>query len=364
MRIPFFSAETMHAPLREEILEAMARVYDSGWYVLGEEVEAFEEAYARYNGVRHCIGVSNGLDALRLCLRALNLEPGSEVIVASNAYIACWNAVALEGLTVVPVEPDERTFNLDPGKIEAAITKQTRAIMPVHLFGQACVMPAIMDIAKRHDLHVIEDNAQSQGAEINGRKTGSFGHVNATSFYPTKNLGCLGDGGAITTDDPILAERIRILRNYGSDRKYHNPVIGPNNRLDALQATILRIKLNHLDDWNADRQKIADFYNAQFRDIDHLIIPEPGIGTHTWHIYAVRTPHRDALQLHLESHGIGTQVHYPIPPHLQGAYRHLGYKRGDFPLAERMAGTSLSLPIWPGVDAEAVAEAVLASGAF
>lgn len=361
MNIPFLSFEPQHAPLRDAMQAAFARVYDSYWYVLGQEVQQFEQEYAAFSQVSQAVGVANGLDALVLALRALEIGPGDEVIVPSNTYIATWLAVTQVGATVVPVEPDPATSNLDPTRLEAAITPRTRAIMPVHLYGQACRMVEIMDIAARHQLYVVEDNAQSQGAAFAGRLTGSFGHLNGTSFYPGKNLGALGDAGAITTNDAELAQKVRVLRNYGSQQKYYNEVVGYNSRLDELQAALLRVKLPQLATWTQQRQQVADWYQQHLAGIPDLRLPAVAEGaTHVYHLYVVHTPHRAALQQHLTGQGIGTMIHYPVPPHRQQAYQALNLPAGTFPIAEELAATCLSLPMWPGLT-EAHVEAVAAA---
>lgn len=349
--IPFLNFAPMHNSIRSEMEEAFRRVYESNWFIMGGELEAFEKEYAKYNDTRFAIGVSNGLDALSLSLRALGIGPGDEVIVPSNTYIATALAVTHVGATPVFVEPRMETYNIDPDRIPAAITRKTRAIMPVHLYGQACEMDPIMAIAEEHGLYVVEDNAQAHGARWKGILTGSFGHANGTSFYPGKNLGALGDGGAVTTDDQELAAKITTMRNYGSKVKYYNEVIGYNNRLDELQAAFLRVKLRSLDEWTGQRQDIARWYDEVLDNIPGIVKPwiHPD-ATHSYHLYVIRTDKRDELQAHLKEHGIGTLIHYPVPPHLQQAYRFLGYKEGDFPIAEEMADTVLSLPIWPGME--------------
>ena len=331
-------------------MAAMGRVYDSYWYVLGEEVTCFEQEYAAFNQVEQAVGVANGLDALVLALRALAIGPGDEVIVPSNTYIATWLAVTQVGATPVPVEPDIATSNINPDLIAAAITPRTRAIMPVHLYGQACRMSEIMALAEQHGLAVVEDNAQAQGAAFAGQLTGSFGQVNATSFYPGKNLGALGDAGAITTNDADLAAKIRVLRNYGSQQKYYNEVVGYNSRLDELQAAVLRVKLQHLPDWTRQRQQIAAWYGTHLAGIPGLHLPTVADGaTHVYHLYVVRTAQRDALQKHLTGLGVSTMIHYPVPPHLQQAYADFGITRGVLPVAEELATTCISLPLWPGM---------------
>ena len=356
MKIPFLSFSPQHDPIREEVLTAIAHVYDKQWYVLGEQVKAFETEYSAFNHTAHTIGVANGLDALHLALLALDVQPGDEVIVPSNTYIATWLAVSYLGGVPVPVEPDARTYNLDPALIEAAITPRTKGIMPVHLYGQACEMGPIMETAKKHGLWVVEDNAQAQGAAWKGGLTGSFGDANGTSFYPGKNLGALGDAGAVTTNDDVLDAKIRTLRNYGSQKKYYNEIIGQNSRLDELQAAVLRVKLEHLPAWTAQRQQVAAWYDQHLAGLGDLVLPTVAAGaTHVYHLYVVRTARREALQQHLTEQGVGTLIHYPVPPHRQQAYAHLAIPAGAFPIAEKIADTALSLPMWPGMTEEHVA---------
>lgn len=354
-KIPFLNFEPMHSSIKAEMTKAFEKVYDKNWFILGQEVQAFEQEYAQYNETQYAIGLSNGLDALILSLKALDIGPGDEVIVPSNTYIATVLAVTHVGATPVFVEPRIDTYNIDPTRIPAAITKRTKAIMPVHLYGQACEMDAIMDISREHKLYVVEDNAQAHGARWKGKRTGSFGHLNGTSFYPGKNLGALGDAGAITTNDPELAQKVSTLRNYGSSIKYHNELLGYNNRLDELQAAFLRVKLKHLDEWTKQRQAIAQLYDQLLKDVTDMTTPyvHPD-ASHSYHLYIIRIPRRDALQQYLTEQGIGTLIHYPIPPHLQVAYSNLGYKAGDFPIAEELSKTVLSLPIWPGMTQEQV----------
>ncbi len=357
MKIPFLSFSPMHQPIREEMIQTFADFYDSNWYVLGDRVKKFEQSYAAFNRVSHCVGVSNGLDALHIALKALTIGPGDEVIVPSNTYIATVLAVSYVGATPVFVEPDINTYNIAPANIEAAITSRTKAIMPVHLYGQSCEMAEIMQIAKRHDLYVIEDNAQSQGATFNGKMTGSWGHMNGTSFYPGKNLGALGDAGAVTTNDATLAQKAAVLRNYGSEKKYYNECIGFNMRLDECQAAVLSLKLKYLDEWTAQRKEVAAWYNEGLANIGDIIRPVTHKdATHVYHLYVVRTQHRNALQGYLNENGIGTLIHYPIPPHMQQAYSHLGLKKGDFPIAETIADGCLSLPMWPGISRDEIAD--------
>lgn len=358
MNIPFLDLKAPYLELKSELDAAYRRVMESGWYILGTEVEAFEAEFATYSECRHCIGVANGLDALHLIVRAYGIGPGDEVIVPSNTYIATWLAVTHAGATPVPVEPDPLTYNLDPARIEAAITDKTRAIIAVHLYGQPADMDEINRVVARVNqsrvtshaspLVVIEDAAQAHGARYNGRRVGSLGDAAGFSFYPGKNLGAIGDGGAVTTNDPELAERIRELRNYGSKIKYHNEVIGFNSRLDELQAALLRVKLAKLDEWNERRRQIAARYLQELACESGLLLPVvPEWAEPVWHLFVVRSEQREALQQTLAAAGVGTMIHYPIPPHLQASYSDLNFKAGDFPLSERMAGEALSLPMGP-----------------
>jgi dTDP-4-amino-4,6-dideoxygalactose transaminase len=357
--IPALDMKAPYRELKPELDAAYARFMESGWYVLGEETLAFETEYASYCGVPHCVGVSNGLDALHLALRAFGVGPGDEVIVPSNTYIATWLAVTYAGATPIQVEPDRNTFNINPARIESAVTPRTRAIMPVHLYGQPADMDPIMQIADRHGLKVIEDNAQAQGARYKGRRTGGLGHAAAHSFYPGKNLGAMGEAGAVTTADPAIAEKIRVLRNYGSQVKYHNQYKGYNNRIDELQAAFLRVKLRHLDDWNDRRCQRAEQYLEGLRDCAGIILPPvPDWADPVWHQFVIRLADRDAVQQRLTAAGIGTLVHYPIPPHLSQAYADLGLGRGRFPIAEEMAATVLSLPMGPHLSSEDTAKVV------
>ncbi len=360
--IDFLSLKQVNAPHRTAIQAALTRVLDSGWYVLGAEVEAFEREFAAYCGTTHCIAVANGLDALHLILRGYGIGPGDEVIVPSNTFIATWLAVTQAGATPVPVDPDEHTHNIDPQRIEAAITPRTCAIMPVHLYGQPADMDAIMEIADRHGLRVVEDAAQAHGARYHGRRAGSLGDAAGFSFYPGKNLGALGDGGAITTSDDALAARLRQLRNYGSSIKYRHDVAGFNSRLDELQAAVLRAKLPHLDAENAARRACAAGY-LQALDDAPLRLPHvlPGAEP-VWHLFVVRSSQRDALQAGLRERGIGTLVHYPLACHRQGAYA--GRAWPALPVAERLQHEVLSLPIAPYLharDVHTVAQAVHAA---
>lgn len=355
MKVPILDLKPAGDELRAELDAAYRRVMDSGWFLLGRELEAFEAEYGRAVGTAHCVGVANGLEALQLALMAAGIGRDDEVIVPAHGYIATWLAVTHAGARPVPCECDERTYNLDPAHIAARVTPRTKAILPIHLYGQTADMEAIHAIAARHGLFVLEDAAQSHGARCRGRASGSLGHAAGISFYPSKNLGALGDAGAVTTSDAALADKIRHLRNYGSKIRYQNEYAGLNSRLDELQAAFLRAKLPHLAEWNRRRAGLAARYLEQLRGAGDLVLPfVPAWAEPAWHLFVVRTGRRDALQQHLAAHGVGTQVHYPVPPHLSGAYRDAGWKRGDFPLAERLADEVLSLPIGPQVTAEQV----------
>lgn len=359
-KVPFLNMQAPYRELQAELDSAWHRVMDSGWYILGAEVEAFEREFAEYVGVKHCVGVGNGLDALHLILRAYGIGAGDEVIVPANTYIASWLAVSYAGASLVPVEPLEETCNLDPDRLEAAVTARTKAVMAVHLYGQTAEMDAIRAVAGKHGLKVIEDAAQAHGARYHGKQAGSLGDAAGWSFYPGKNLGALGDAGAITTDDPVLAEKVRILRNYGSQVKYHNLYKGFNSRLDELQAALLRVKLKVLDEWNARRAQVAARYLDGLKD-SGLTLPFVPQGMQpNWHLFVVRSPKRDALQAHLKAQGIGMLIHYPVPPHLQPAYRELGLLEGSFPITERIHREALSLPMGPHLTLEQV-EAVIAA---
>jgi dTDP-4-amino-4,6-dideoxygalactose transaminase len=324
---------------------------DSGWFIHGEEVKGFEREFAAYCGAKHCIGVGNGLDALHLIVRAYGIGEGDEVIVPANTFIATWLAVSYAGAKPVPVEPDPLTYNLDPGRIEAAVTPRTKAIMPVHLYGQTADMDPILAVAEKHGLKVIEDAAQAQGARYKGRLSGTLSHAAGFSFYPGKNLGALGDAGTIVTDDDELAERVRMYGNYGSKVKYIHEEKGFNSRLDEIQAAFLRVKLAHLEEWNRRRQQIAAFYLHNLANVPGLILPHvPEWASPVWHIFTVRHPERDRLQDYLREKGVGTLIHYPVPPHLAKAYQEFGFSKDDFPVSEEIASTQLSIPIGPHMD--------------
>jgi dTDP-4-amino-4,6-dideoxygalactose transaminase len=366
MDVPFLDVRAINARHADELKAAAARVIDSGWYVLGEEVAAFEGEFAQWCGVPHAVGVGNGLDALVLILRAYRslgrLAEGDEVIVPANTFIASFLAITQSGLVPIAVEPDTQTFNLDPARIEVAIGPRTRAIMPVHLYGQLADMPAISAIARRHDLLVIEDAAQAHGATWSGRRAGAFGDAAAFSFFPAKNLGALGDGGAIVTADPELAQRVAALRNYGSLEKYRHLYQGVNSRLDEMQAAMLRVKLKYVDADVDRRRAIARHYLATIHHPD-IALPFVSAGErHAWHLFVVRSAHRDALQAHLLARGVHAQIHYPVAPHRQPAYA--GDLPGHLPLTERLHDEVLSLPIGPTLDDDGVAHVVAACMSF
>ena len=354
MQIPFVSFRPMEQDLNNELREAFDRVFTRSWYIEGAEDAAFERVYADYIGVKYCVGVGNGLDALMMSLKALGIGQGDEVIVPSNTYIATALAVTYVGATPVFVEPRIETFNIDPEKIEEKITDKTKAIMPVHLYGQSCDMYPILEIARRRGLKVIEDCAQAHGATYKGRKVGTFGDAAGFSFYPGKNLGALGDAGAIVTNDGGLADKVRALGNYGSDYKYHHIYQGNNSRLDEMQAAFLSAKLPHLDRMNAERRRIADRYLAEITNPKAVLPMVPEYAEPVWHIFGIRCDDREALEKHLNNAGIGTNKHYPIPMHLQECYGDLGFKEGDFPIAEEISRTELSIPMYYGMTEEQI----------
>jgi dTDP-4-amino-4,6-dideoxygalactose transaminase len=355
MKIPYLSFEYQHGLIKAELKSACERVIDSNWFIMGESLKNFESKYARLSNTSDAVGVANGLDALILSLMALGVGSGDEVIVPSNTYIASWLAVSAVGAIPIPVEPNMQTYNIDASKIKEVISSKTKAILPVHLYGLACEMDEIMKIAKQHNLYVVEDNAQAHLATYNNRLTGSFGNLNATSFYPGKNLGALGDAGAVTGNDISLTSLVRVLRNYGSEKKYFNKVKGVNSRLDEMQAEILNVKLNHIESFTNERKKIARRYTEGLTGINDLVLPYVNEGsTHVYHIYLIRTKRRDELMTYLQAKGIHPFIHYPLPPHLQEAYSELGYKKGDFPFAEEIAETCLSIPLYPGLQDDEV----------
>ncbi len=355
MKVPFLELAPTYLELRAEIDAAISQVLEKGWYILGDQVTAFEEEFARHIGVKHCIGVASGLDALTLGLLTYEIGYGDEVIVPSNTYIATALAVTRVGAKVVFVEPDPATHNLDPARIGEAITQHTRAIIPVHLYGLSADMDRINSIAEQHNLKVIEDAAQAHGSEYKGKRAGALGNLGAFSFYPGKNLGAFGDAGAITTDDSEMADKLRSLRNYGSKTKYYNEYKGLNSRLDELQAAILRVKLRYLDEWNQRRQHVFQLYDQLLNKTSALTLPSQPDGYRScWHLYVIRSTARDRLQTMLSQRGIGTMIHYPLPPYRQQAYSDLGMQKGRFPIADLLSEQVLSLPIGPHILDEAV----------
>lgn len=354
MEVPFVSFLPMERELNSELRGAFDRVFNSSWYIHGKEDDAFEKAFAEYCGTKYCVGVGNGLDALMLILKALDIGEGDEVIIPSDTYIATALAVTYVGAKVVFVEPDIRTFNIDPNLIEAAITPKTKVIMPVHLYGQACDMDPIMKVAEKYNLYVVEDCAQAHGATYKGKKVGTFGIASGYSFYPGKNLGALGDAGAVVTDNETVAKKVRALGNYGSDYKYHHILKGSNSRLDELQAAFLAAKLPHLDRMNENRRMIANRYLTEITNPEVIlptVLPEC---VPVWHIFGIRCERREELEKMLNEKGIGTNKHYPIPMHLQECYKDLNYKKGDFPLAEKVSSTELSIPMYYGMTDEEI----------
>ena len=346
--VEYLDLRRMHDPIKDEIKDAIDRVINKSWYILGEELEQFEKEYAQYCGTRYCIGVGNGLDALRIILQSYGVGKGDEVIVPANTFIA--TALAVNQCGAIPVFADvcADTYNISPDEIEAKISARTKAIIAVHLYGRLADAEAIRDIAAVHNLKMIEDSAQSHGAVVDGRKAGSLGDAAGFSFYPGKNLGALGDGGAITTNDEELYENAKTVRNYGSMKKYYHTCIGLNSRLDEVQASILRVKLKYLDQWTKERQEIARYYIKNIHNIG-IVLPKESDGENVWHIFPVLCERRDDLQAHLRKAGIASQIHYPIPVHLQKAYDYMGYKSGDYPVSEKIAKTELSIPLWCGM---------------
>ena len=364
MKIPFVSFKPLEKELDQQLRAAFERVYESSWYIDGKEDKAFEEAFAQYCHCDYCVGVGNGLDALMLALRALEIGEGDEVIVPSNTYIATALAVTYVGAKPVLVEPDIRTYNIDPNKIEEKITSHTKAIMPVHLYGQSCDMDPILALAKKYDLYVIEDCAQAHGATYKGKVIGSFGDAAGFSFYPGKNLGALGDAGAVTTSNKTIAEKVRALGNYGSDYKYHHIYKGVNSRLDELQAAFLSAKLPLMDKVNAARRAVADKYLAGIQNEAIMLPFVPDYAVPVWHLFAVRCERRDELVAYLEEKGIATNKHYPIAIHLQDCYEDLGLKAGDLPIAEEIAATEVSLPMYYGITDEEIQYVIDCLNAF
>ena len=354
MKIPFVSFLPMEKELETDLREAFDRVYRRSWYIGGVEDGAFEKAFAEYCGTQYCVGVGNGLDALFLSLKALGIKEGDEVIIPSNTYIASALAATYAGAIPVFVEPDIQTFNIDPDRIEKKITEKTRVIMPVHLYGQPCDMDPIMEIAKKNNLYVIEDCAQAHGATYKGQKIGTFGDVSGFSFYPGKNLGALGDAGAIITNREEIAAKVRALGNYGSDYKYHHIYQGHNSRLDEMQAAFLNAKLPHLERMNEERKSIADKYLEGIKNPEVILPFVPDYANPVWHIFGIRCKRRNELEMFLNDAGIGTNKHYPIPMHLQECYKNFGFEEGDFPIAEEISSTELSIPMYYGMTDEEI----------
>lgn len=363
-QIPFNTLAPQHDA---SVNDALLSVVRDDWFILGNRLQAFESAYADLSGVKYCVGTGNGHDALVLALKSLGLGGSSqgrsadEVLVSANTCTATWLAISNAGCIPVPVEPDPHTMNIDVSRILDSITPNTRAIMPVHLYGNPCDMGTIVSLARKYSLRVVEDNAQAHGATFTmadsqqEQLTGSFGDANATSFYPTKNLGALGDGGAVTTNDDVVANRVRVLRNYGYTSKDVCEVVGINSRLDEIQAAILSVKLKRLLEWNEERRRIAEMYRQLLSGCGDLVLPVATEGgKHVYHLYVIQTSHREALQRHLRSRGIQTMIHYPVPPHLQQAYEGLGYRRGSFPITERLSDQVISLPLWIGMSDDQV----------
>jgi len=348
MKIPFLDLGASSAQVADEIFDRWKTIVNQSDFILGQEVVRFEQEFAEYCACDHAVGMASGLDALKLIFRAMDIGPGDEVVTAANSFIATALAISSVGAIPVLVDMDDRDFLINVQALKGAITPRTKAIMPVHLYGQAADMDPIMELARKHGLKVIEDACQAHGALYNGRKCGSLGDAAAFSFYPGKNLGAFGDAGAVTTNDAALAERIRLLRNYGSSRRYHHDELGENSRLDTIQAAVLSAKLPHLEKWNAARRQVAARYAAGLKDVEEVRLPATnGYAEHVHHLYVVRTARRDALMNHLQERDMGCIIHYPIPIHLQGAYAARGWKSGDFPVAEKAANEILSLPLFP-----------------
>ncbi len=363
--VPFVDLRAQYANIRAEVHQAMDRVLQRTDFILGQDVEAFEEEFAAYCGARYSIGVDSGTSALELILRAYELGPGDEIIAPANTFIATVLAISYVGATPVLVDADPHTLSMDPALVEAAITPRTKAILPVHLYGHPAEMDAIMDIAHRHGLVVIEDASQAHGARYKGQRVGSLGHAAAFSLYPAKNLGAYGDAGILVTDDPQIADTLRMLRNYGQRVKYHHDLVGYNRRLDTLHAAVLRVKLRHLDSWSEARRRHAARYSQLLADVPGVTLPGQAADVEpVFHLYVIQVEQRDELRAFLAEQGIATGIHYPAPIHLQPAYRHLGYREGDFPVTEASARRMLSLPMYPELPEEAIQRVVQAIRAF
>jgi len=355
MTIPFVDIRASYSELADEFDTAFKRVMRSGLYILGDEVEAFEEEFSHYCCAQFCLGVGNGLDALRLILQGYEIGLGDEVIVPSNTFIASFLAISDVGAIPVPVDPNPLTYNIDVSNVEAAITNRTKAIMAVHLYGQPASMDGLVSLANKYGIKLIEDAAQAHGAKYNGGSVGSFGDAAGFSFYPGKNLGAFGDGGAVVTNDEVLTEKIRLLRSYGSKRKYEHELQGVNSRLDELQAAFLRIKLRYLDEWNGRRRDIAQAYDKKLSGIDGIVTPHVPEGVESvWHLYVIQAKERQRLEAYLSENGVQTMIHYPVPTHLSNAYAEMGWKKGSFPVAERLADKIISLPMGPHLEMSSV----------
>jgi len=353
--IPFLSLNYQHEVIQEQVTKSLTAVFKKNWFILGKELESFEAEFSNYVGTTYTIGVGNGLDALTIALLSCGITKGDEVIVPAHTYLATWLAVSRTGATIIPVEPFARTYNIDTSRIESVISSKTKAIIPVHMYGQASDMTTLDTIARKYNLFIIEDNAQAHGSSWLEKKTGSYGVMNATSFYPTKNLGALGDGGAITSNDTLKVEFCKRYRNYGFEQKHIGLEQGVNSRLDEMQAAVLRIKLKYLKDWNEQRRQLASQYLMELKEVGDIILPlSDKEAYHVYHLFVIRAAQRDKLKEHLMHKGIESMIHYPIPPHLQKTYAELKLNKGSFPITENIAETILSLPLWPGMTTDQI----------
>ena len=353
MKVPFNVLDRQFFLHQQEYEAKALEVLRSGWYILGSEVKSFEEEFAAYLGAKYCIGLASGLDALMIAFRALGIGSGDEVIVAANSYIACVMGITMNGATPIFVEPD-KYYNIDPKAVEDAVTKKTKAVLAVHLYGQSADMNSLKDICNRHGLYLVEDCAQSHGSKHGEKMSGTIGDIGCFSFYPSKNLGCFGDGGAIVTQNPDIEKEIRVLRNYGSEKRYHNKTVGYNSRLDEIQAGLLRVKLRYIDELNKEREEIAKRYLTEIKNEEILLPESMKNSTHIYHLFVIRLKNREKFMKYMEENDIGTMIHYPIPPHLSEAYGYLGYKKGDFPLAEAYSNEVVSIPIYNGMKKEEI----------
>lgn len=353
MKVPFNVLDRQFFLHQQEYEAKALEVLRSGWYILGSEVKSFEEEFAAYLGAKYCIGLASGLDALMIAFRALGIGSGDEVIVAANSYIACVMGITMNGATPIFVEPD-KYYNIDPKAVEDAVTKKTKAVLAVHLYGQSADMNSLKDICNRHGLYLVEDCAQSHGSKHGEKMSGTIGDIGCFSFYPSKNLGCFGDGGAIVTENPDIEKEIRVLRNYGSEKRYHNKTIGYNSRLDEIQAGLLRVKLRYIDELNKEREEIAKRYLTEIKNEEILLPESMENSTHIYHLFVIRLKNREKFMKYMEENSVGTMIHYPIPPHLSEAYSYLGYKEGDFPLAEAYSSEVVSIPIYNGMKKEEI----------